>query len=308
VSERSATPSWLLQSEVGLCPCGCIGKRRKGNFIDRTITGGAGLLRQALFSEDMAVRPGLLQRIDPRVKVVTMFGLLVVTALVRNIPVLVGLYLFALVLAAMSRISIAFFVKRVWLFIPIFTGIVVLPATFSFVTHGHIVVPLGHWFGHRVGLTSQGLRGAGLIVVRVATSISLVVLVALTTSWTSLLAALRALFLPRMFVLVLGMAYRYVFYLLNTVTEMYEARKARTARFDADVSRGRAFVAATAGTTFGKAHAMSEEVYLAMVSRGYTGHPRTLSAFRVRTADAAWIAGCLLIAVAVLGIDRAVGR
>ncbi len=83
----------------------------------------------------------------------------------------------------------AVFVKRVWLFIPIFTGIVVLPATFSFITHGHIVVPLGHWFGHRVGLTSQGLRSAALIVVRVATSISLVVLVALTTSWTSLLAA-----------------------------------------------------------------------------------------------------------------------
>jgi cobalt ECF transporter T component CbiQ len=256
----------------------------------------------------MAAQPGLLQRIDPRVKVVTMFGLLVAAAFVRNIPVLVGLYLFALVLAALSKISVRFFVKRVWLFIPIFTGIVVLPATFSFITHGHIVVPLGHWFGHRVGLTSQGLRGAGLIVVRVATSISLVVLVALTTSWTSLLAALRALFLPRMFVLVLGMSYRYVFYLLNTVTEMYEARKARTARVDTDTSRSRAFVAASAGTTFGKAHAMSEEVYLAMVSRGYTGHPRTLSRSRVRAIDIAWIAVCLLIAVAVVGIDRVIGR
>jgi cobalt ECF transporter T component CbiQ len=308
MTERSSTPSWLLQSEVGLCPCGCIGKRNKGNFVDKTIVGGAGLLRQALFSEDMATRSGLLQRIDPRVKVITMFGLLLAAALVRNVPVLLGLYVLALALAALSKISVSFFIKRVWLFIPIFTGIVVLPATFSFITHGHIVVPLGHWFGHRVGLTSQGLRGAGLIVVRVATSISLVVLVALTTSWTSLLAALRAMFLPRMFVLVLGMSYRYVFYLLNTVTEMYEARKARTARVDTDVRRGRAFVAATAGTTFGKAHAMSEEVYLAMVSRGYSGHPRTLSTFRVRTADMVWIVGCVVVAVAVLGIDRAVGR
>ena len=45
----------------------------------------------------------------------------------------------------------------------------------------------------RVGLTSQGLRAAGLIVMRVATSISLVVLLTLTTPWTRLLAALRAL-------------------------------------------------------------------------------------------------------------------
>jgi energy-coupling factor transporter transmembrane protein EcfT len=88
---------------------------------------------------------------------------------------------------------------------------------------------------------------------------------------------------------------------------MYEARKARTANLETDGRRGRAFVAATAGTTFAKAHAMSEEVYLAMVSRGYTGHPRTLSTYRARPADLAWVAGCLVLAVAVVGIDRAVG-
>jgi len=65
--------------------------------------------------------------------------------------------------------------------------------TCSFITHGHIVVPIGHWFGHRVGLTSQGLRSAALIVVRVATSNFVRRLVALTTTWTRLLAALRSM-------------------------------------------------------------------------------------------------------------------
>jgi cobalt ECF transporter T component CbiQ len=308
MTDQRATPAWLLQSEVGLCPCGCIGKRRKGSFVDKTINGATNVLRQALFAEDVADQPGLLQRIDARVKLVTIVGLLIATSLVRNIEVLVGVYVATLVLAALSRISLVFFVKRVWLFIPIFTGVVVLPATFSFVTHGHIVVPLGHWFGHRVGLTSQGLRAAALIVVRVASSISLVVLLALTTRWNRLLAALRALFVPRMFVLVLGMAYRYVFYLLNTVTEMYEARKARTVSVDVDVKRGRAFVAATAGTTFGKAHATSEEVHLAMVARGYTGRPRTLSPSRLRVVDAAWVLLSVAAALVIIGVDRAVGR
>ena len=62
---------------------------------------------------------------------------------------------------------------------------------------------------------------------RPATSISLVVLLTLTTPWTKLLAALRSLFVPRMFILVLGMAYRYLFHLLGSVTDMYTARKAR---------------------------------------------------------------------------------
>ena len=44
------------------------------------------------------------------------------------------MYAVTLVLAARRGLSLSFFVKRVWLFIPIFTGIVVLPATFSFIT------------------------------------------------------------------------------------------------------------------------------------------------------------------------------
>jgi len=304
----SATPAWMLQREVALCPCGCIGKRSKANFIDKTITGASTLMRQALFTEDIAAQPGLLQRLDPRVKVTTMFALVITAALVRNIAVLVGLYFVAVLLAAASSISVPYFLNRVWLFVPIFTGIVVLPAAFSFITPGHIVVPMGHWFGHRVGLTSQGLRSAGLIVIRVAASISFVVLVALTTTWTRLLAALRSMRLPRMFILVLGMAYRYVFHLLGSVTEMYEARKARTVQVTSTARSGRAFVSATAGTVFGKAHAMSEEVYQAMVSRGYTGHPRSLSAFKIRATDVAWIVACAIGVCLVIGVDHAIGR
>lgn len=271
-----ATPKWLLEAEVGLCPCGCIGKRRKGSFVEKTLADGAGVLRRAVFSDDVARAPGLLQRIDPRVKIVGLLGLLVVAGLVRTIPVLIALYLATLGLAAASRLSLRLFVKRVWLFVPIFTGVVVLPATFSFVTHGRIVVPLGWWFGHRVGLTAQGLHSAGLMVARVATSISLVVLLTLTTPWTKLLAALRALRVPRIFVVVLGMAYRYLFHLLGSVTDMYTARKARTVGAETDVASGRAFVAAGAGALFGKAHALSEEVHQAMVARGFTGDVRSL--------------------------------
>jgi cobalt ECF transporter T component CbiQ len=253
-----------------------------------------------MFAEDVAAGGGLLQRIDARVKVLSLVGLLVVTSLVHHVPVLAAMYLATLPVAVASGLPVAFFVKRVWLFIPVFTGIIVLPATFSFITHGDIVVPLGHWFGHPVGLTSQGLRSAALIVVRVATSISLVVLLTLTTPWARLLAALRALRVPKMFVLVLGMAYRYLFHLLESVSDMYTARKARTVGTDRDMAKGRAFVGASAGALFGKAHALSEEVYSAMLARGYTGNPRTLAAPRLRRVDAAWIAGCVAASVLVL--------
>jgi cobalt/nickel transport system permease protein len=292
------TPDWLLQPELGLCPCGCIGRRRRVGFVEKTISGGAGVLQQVLFGEDVARQPGLLQRVDPRVKAVTVLGLLVAAALVRHVPVLLALYGVTLLLAVASRVSLRFFVKRVWLFIPIFTGIVVLPATLSFVTPGDTVASLGP-----LAVTSQGLAGAALIVTRVAVSISLVVLLTLTTPWPRLLAALRALFVPRLFVLVIGMAYRYLFVLLGAVADMYTARKARPVAAGDGAREGRGFVSATAGALFGRAHALSEEVHLAMVARGYRGDSRTLDATRLRPLDLFWTLGCAAFAVAVLWLD-----
>ncbi|HEY7223774.1 MAG TPA: cobalt ECF transporter T component CbiQ [Micromonosporaceae bacterium] len=296
-------PAWLLRSEVGLCPCGCIGKRTKGSYVAKTLAGASGVLRQAISSEDLAARPGLLQRLDPRVKLLTLVGLLIAISLLHSLPLLVVAYAGTLALAAASKLEVAFFIKRVWLFIPIFTGIVVLPATLSVVTPGHLIVPLWTWHGTQEGLTQQGLTSAGLIITRVATSISLVVLLTLTTPWVRLLAALRSVGVPRIFVLVVGMAYRYLFLLLDTVDEMYTARRSRTLLGDRDSRSGRRFVAAGAGTLFGKAHGMSEEVHQAMVARGFVGDARTLQAFRLHLVDAAWSVGCVVVAAAVLVAD-----
>src|SRR5579862_1201862 len=112
----TSTPEWLVRPEVGLCPCGCVGTRRKGSFVDKTLTSGAGVMRAAMFGDDVAAHDGLLQRLDPRVKLVTMLGLLVTAALVHATVVLVGLYAVTLALAACSGLRLSFFVKRVWLF------------------------------------------------------------------------------------------------------------------------------------------------------------------------------------------------
>jgi cobalt ECF transporter T component CbiQ len=304
VSTARSTPPWLLQAEVGLCPCGCIGKRRRASFTDRTLDGIANVLRQALFNDDVARAPGLLQRLDPRAKLASLLVLLLAAGLAHHVWPLAALYALTIVLAVASGIALGFFVRRVWLFIPIFTGIVVVPAMFSFITPGEIVVGLGTWFGHDVGLTRQGLESAALIVSRVATSISVVVLVTITTPWPALLAALRSLRVPTTFVMIIGMAYRYLFVLLASVGEMYTARKARALGPDKDTRAGRRYVAASAGALFGRAHALSEEVHQAMLARGWRGDAVLLDPPRTRAADVAWLLACALIAVVVVGGDR----
>ena len=310
MSDRAAvaTPGWLLSSDVAMCPCGCIGKRRKGSFVEKTLTGGSSLLRDAMFGDDLAHRNGLLQRIDPRAKIVALIGLLVVAALLHNIESLAAMYAGALAIAAASRLPIGFFVKRVWLFIPVFTLIVVAPATLSVVTSGHVVLELWSWNGSPQGITSQGLQSAGLIVSRVAVSISLVVLLTLTTPWTRLLADLRSLRVPRIFILVIGMAYRYIFLLLGSVTDMYEARRSRTLGAQKHDASARQFVTASAGALFGKASHLADEVHQAMVSRGYRGDARALAATRVGRADILLVAIAALVGALVLIGDGFLGR
>jgi cobalt/nickel transport system permease protein len=302
------TPQWLLQGELAMCPCGCAGKRTKGSYLRKTVTGAARLLQQVMFTEDTAARHGLLQRVDPRVKILATLALLVSASLLRTIPALLALYAVTLAVAVASALPLGFFVKRVWLFVPIFTGIMVLPATLSVVTHGDVVLTLWHWHGHAEGFTRQGLLGAGLVVSRVAVSISLVVLMTLTTPWVRLLAALRALGVPKMFVLIVGMAYRYVFLLLAGVTEMYEARTARTlgsARHD----RGaRAFLGASVGALIGRSHHLSEEVHQAMVARGWTGDARSLDRFALRAGDALCLLAALAVAALVIAGERTLGH
>lgn len=304
-----SAPSWLMRSEPAHSPCEPAGKRRKGSFVEKTVGGTSELMRRAIFNEDAARQPGLLQHLDPRTKIVTLFGLLVVAAFITQIPMLLAMYAGTLALAVASRLSISFFVKRVWLFIPIFTLVIVLPAAFSFVTPGRVVVPLWTWNGHAAGLTAQGLQSAGLIVCRVTVSISLVVLLTFSTRWMDLLAGLRALRLPSILVLIVGMAYRYLFLLLNSVTDMYLARRARSVGNERkDTAGGRRFVAASAGALFGKASALSEEVHQAMVARGYSGDPRTLRAFRLRTADGLFALGAAATTVLVIGGGRLLGE
>ena len=103
-----------------------------------------------------------------------------------------------------------------------FTGVIALPAIF--VTPGEVWfrLPLLDW-----PVTVQGVRAALNLLVRVETATTLSVLLILTTPWMHVLKALRVLRVPVVFVVILGMTYRYIFVLLQTAADMFEARRSR---------------------------------------------------------------------------------
>lgn len=273
------------------------GTRRGANFIERTLTGVSHTLEESLFAEDLARRPGLLQTRDARVKVLAILLLLIAVSLSHSLWILAGLYAVALLLAYASRLPMGFFVRRVWLLLPFFTGMIALPA--FFVTPGPALAQLP--FG--LTITKTGALTALFLLLRVSTSVSFGILLVLTTPWNSVLRAMGVLKVPDVFILTLGMTYRYIYLLLHTANDMFLSRKSRVIG-RMKPAEERRLLAASAGALLGKSLHLSEEVYLAMQSRGYRGHPRTLDTFRMTTADWLFLAAVALVSAAAIWFGR----
>ena len=78
-----------------------------------------------------------------------------------------------------------------------------------------------------------------------------------------------------MLVAIAGMTYRYLFLLVQTAQEMFEAREARLIGVLEPADRRR-LAAASAGLLLGKSIQLSGEVHLAMQARGFRGDVRLL--------------------------------
>jgi cobalt/nickel transport system permease protein len=273
--------------------------RPKPDFVQRTIAGVTASIERAVFTEELARSEGFLQRVDPRAKIGVFVPAIVVIGLTRSLPMLLALYAIIVALALASNLSVGFFVKRVLLGIPLFAGIVFLPALF--LIPGDPLVSLNLGFGHLV-VSDNALMSGALFVCRVAASVSLAVLLVVTTTWADLLKAMRVLRIPGIFVVVLGMTYRYIFLFLQTVEHLFLARASRTVSAGIDAEKRR-WVGATMGALMSKSFKTSNDVYLAMVARGFTGEFRSMNDFAMRDEDWLFVCSSILVLGAGLILD-----
>ncbi|KLU63692.1 nickel transport protein NikQ [Desulfosporosinus acididurans] len=308
-------PSWLSETNPALCRCGC-GGRRKGNFIEKTLRDIVGFLHEAVFSEEIAMREGFLQNLDSRVKVIMLIFLLVVVNLISHLSLLWAFYFILLAVAVFSHLPLRQVIARVWLVIPLFTGIMVLPALLNWVRPGEPFWVIWN-FKHPLNIgslslpatlavTKQGLWGGIMLVSRVGISVSLAVVLTLSTRWMDFLRALRFFYVPRIFVVTLEMTYRYIFVLITSMEEMFLARKARDAG-QSPPKEQRRFVAAAVGGLLGKSQQMSEEIYWAMTARGYTGEIRISQNSRIGWQDAIILLLVTLAGLIMIVADKVLG-
>ena len=274
----------------------------KNSAMERTLEGTVSLLRETIAAETISSRNGFLQRRDPRLKIVAVIVLLAAVLLAKNIVMVVALYCVCLAVAAFSSAGLRYFLKRTFLFIPLFALVVALPALFSPITPGEPVVSftLLSW---QIAVTRQGVDTAFLFFMRVLASVSFAVLLVITTKQHALLKALRVFHVPRLFVVTIGMCYRYLFLLLDIIQDTFVAIRSR-AGFVTSPKTGRRVIALNMASLWLRSYRLHSQVYDAMISRGYTGEPAVLNDFRARKGDYLFLTASLLILIGTLWLNR----
>lgn len=262
--------------------------------VERSLASFVAALDHAFYAEELAKKSGLLQTLDPRIKIAAVLPLIVIAALVRRLWVIAALLAIGVAIALLSNVPLVTLAKRVWLGVLTFTGVISLPALFLTPGRAIYILPLVGWT-----VTAQGLRAAAYLIMRAETAATFSVMLVLCTPWSNILKALRVLRMPIVLVVVLGMTYRYIFLLLRNAQNMFTARKSRmVGRLDRREQRRAA--TASAGVLMSKTLQLSEDVYLAMRSRGFQGEAYVLDEFRAGWLD--WVMLSLFFMVAALAL------
>lgn len=300
------TPDWLRQP-TAITSCTCT-DASKGGFLTKTLGSLQAFLVETLFLEAEAAKDGLLQKLDPRVKLAALAGLLILLSLSHSLLISLTVYLVLFALAAASRLNILKFMSRTLVPAIFFSFVIIVPATLNIVTPGRsalvlyspaVAVNVGPLsLPAEIAVTYQGLIFAAVFFARALTMLTAVILILRTTRIHRLFAALAALRAPNFAVVVLLMAYRYVFTLVALVGNTHLARRSRTIRFGAGGAE-RHWVADRITWTLNRSLEMSDDITDAMISRGWTGHYKRLPSPPLKIAD--WLAaGMAMLASIVL--------
>jgi cobalt/nickel transport system permease protein len=253
-------------------------KNRKDRFLDKTLSHVLSFVEDTMFNERTSRKNGLLQKIGPRLKIVSLLSFVVVLSLQKSLEGIVPFLVVSFFLVVASKVPPLTFAKK--LLPPVaFTLFISIPVVLNLVVEGEpLLVLLRTGEALRIGpfqipeeiaITSQGVKTAITLCARVLASVSFVFLMTMTTPPNTLMKSLSAFF-PGSLKPVVSISYRYIFFLLRRVEHFVMGLTSRKITA-LNPSKGRHWVASRIGVLFSMSMELSKELTMAMESRGYKG-------------------------------------
>ncbi len=202
-----------------------------------------------------------LHRLRPEVKLLAclLFVAAVVATPREAMWAFGGHALLVIAAGAAGRLPPGFIARRMLIEIPFLLFAIALP----FFGRGERI---DVWF---LSLSREGLWGAWNVIAKATLGAAAAIVLSGTTQVPELLRGFERLRMPRVIVSIMGFMVRYLDVVIGELQRMRVALRSRgyAPRW---IGESRA-LAATAGTLFVRSYERGERVYLAMLSRGFTG-------------------------------------
>lgn len=231
------------------------------------------------FLDPYRPRRSPVHNLDARVKLALAVGFIFTTALmpVGVWPLYVFLFALALTVEVASELGVRTVLSRASLALPF--ALAALPLVFMPAKNA-APESLAQVLGVTISL--PGLERFVSIALKSWLSVQIAIVLAASTPFPDLLAAMRALRAPRLLVSLFGLMWRYLFVLADEALRLMRARAARSGSSDASHRQGGSVmwrarvVGGMAGNLFLRAFERSDRIFLAMLARGYDGEPRAI--------------------------------
>lgn len=255
-------------------------RRTSTAFIDKTIQKLASLVQLNHQQMYLSQRNKLISKISVRTRLIVFLYFILLISFLKPIR---SELIISIVIMSMHLFLNNYFIKaykRIILFTFFFGFLIAAPSSLNLISRGDVLWPIislsksyDYWIYHIpqvIGFTKEGLQGMSLLTLRVFNSISISFLLINTTTFNDIIKGLKMFRIPDSLLMIITLAYLYIFILSNLVAESYLAMKSRIIGHmeNREVQQ---LIAGRITHIFKMSRRHFEKTFQAMLARGYTG-------------------------------------
>jgi len=287
-------PSYLLKTANSQYEFAEVRRRSRLSFLDKTILNSANVIKSIYIQAENASKRNIVQRINPHVKFISLIYMAIIVSIVSDLTSQITLTALIFAFYILARLNVFQVYRKIFILTFVFGFLVVLPASLNVITPGKVIFsliifdrPYHFWvynIPQNIGFTQNGFQVVTLLFLRVLNSVSFALLIVFTTPFPSFIKSFKIIGVPDTFLMIISLAYKYIFILSRTIEDTYFALKSRLSG-NIKNSNIRKLISGRIFFIFKRSVITYENTYYAMVSRGYQGKIRLHSQSHFTISD-----------------------
>lgn len=222
-------------------------------------------ITQTLKLDDIASGDSLIHNLDGRVKLISTIIITIFTVFSQQLIVPIIMEIFLIILLCLSKVPLKDAFKRIALLLP-FGGLIIIFQ--PFIQPGNVL-----WACSWLKITDTGLNWGILLLARLITSLTAIVLLSSTSPMQEIVASFRKLKMPKELAMILSITVRFLFVFIDELTTIRNAQKSRNFDIHSNLVSYKwklRQVGYTIAMMFLKSYEQGERVHKSMISRGFS--------------------------------------